>query len=235
MSEVELKPFFSYYGGKWRVGLKYPEPVYGEIVEPFAGSAGYSMRYYDRDVLLCDLNPVVSGLWEYLIKVKEEEVMGLPLEIDHVDNLVVCEEARWLIGFWLNKGGVSPKKSPSKWMRSGMNVSSHWGEAIRFRIASQLKYIRHWRVVKGSYEDLENREAVWFVDPPYVGRAGQEYRYKFSEYDKLGEWCRGRLGQVIVCEQSGADWLPFEPFMSIKALEGRHGRGRSEEVVWVRG
>ena len=37
---TKLKPFFTYYGGKYRAAPKYPEPVHGSIVEPFAGSAG---------------------------------------------------------------------------------------------------------------------------------------------------------------------------------------------------
>ena len=39
--------------------------------------------------------------------------------------------------------------------------------------------------------------------------------------------------QVIVCEQDGADWLPFRPFMHIKSTEGRLREARSAEVVWT--
>ena len=35
-----LRPFFGYYGGKWRDAVKhYPEPAFETIIEPFAGSA----------------------------------------------------------------------------------------------------------------------------------------------------------------------------------------------------
>ena len=40
-----------------------------------------------------------------------------------------------------------------------------------------------------------------------------------------------RRGQVIVCENDGADWLPVEPAGDTKTT--RRGR-RSREVVWVR-
>ena len=35
---MTLRPFFSYYGGKWRSAVKhYPAPEFDQIVEPFAG------------------------------------------------------------------------------------------------------------------------------------------------------------------------------------------------------
>jgi len=41
-----------------------------------------------------------------------------------------------------------------------------------------------------------------------------------------------RPGQVIVCENSGATWLPFEPFRTIKSTPGSRGKGHSSEVIW---
>jgi hypothetical protein len=32
-----LRPFFSFYGGKWRIARHYPTPKYDIIIEPFAG------------------------------------------------------------------------------------------------------------------------------------------------------------------------------------------------------
>ena len=42
---TRLRPFFCYYGGKWRAAPKYPPPEHDTIVEPFAGAAGYATRY----------------------------------------------------------------------------------------------------------------------------------------------------------------------------------------------
>lgn len=36
-----------------------------------------------------------------------------------------------------------------------------------------------------------------------------------------------RAGEVIVCENRGATWLPFSPVASIKST-----RGFSDEVIW---
>ena len=31
------------------------------------------------------------------------------------------------------------------------------------------------------------------------------------DFTSLGEWCLERQGQLIVCENEGADWLQFQP------------------------
>lgn len=232
-----LRPFFSYYGGKWRDAPKrYPRPAHETIVEPFAGSAGYSLRYPDRRVLLCDLDPYIVGVWEYLLRASEAEVLALPdLGPEQtIDDLPICQEARWLVGFWLNRAPEQPRPRPSGWMRSGIRPGSFWGQRVRETVARQLHAIRHWRVELGSYEATSGAgTATWFVDAPYVG-AGRHYRFDASgiDFGELAAWCRSRPGQVIVCENDGATWLPFTDQDSAKTTR----RGRcSREAVWVGG
>ena len=71
---MNLRPFFCYYGGKWRAAPKYPAPEHDTIVEPFAGAAGYATRYPDRKVVLVERDPVIAGLWRYLTKVSPAEI-----------------------------------------------------------------------------------------------------------------------------------------------------------------
>lgn len=78
-----LKPFFTYFGGKYRVARRYPPPESETIIEPFAGAAGYSLRYPDADVILNDLDPVVAGTWDYLIHVSADEIRSLPSTTGH--------------------------------------------------------------------------------------------------------------------------------------------------------
>lgn len=228
-----LRPFFNYYGGKWRLaGKHYPPPEHETIREPFAGSAGYSLRYPDRRVHLHDTCPVICGVWAYLIRASEQEILSLP-DVGHdesVDALSVPQEARWLIGFWLNKGVSSPRKTPSAWMRSGVRPGSFWGSRVRTTIASQLGSIRHWRVRNESFDQVPNEEATWFVDPPYEG-AGRHYKHGASgiDYAALSKWSVDRKGQVVVCENYGATWLPFEPLAQSKTAREKH----SMEAVWT--
>lgn len=230
---MQLKPFFTYYGGKYRIAPKYPQPQYETVIEPFAGSAGYALRYPERQVILNDLDPVIAGLWAYLISVQESEILSLPLIVEHVDELQVCQEAKHLIGFWLNKGTAAPCKTPSAWMRGGLRPNSYWGETIRARIASQLAAIRHWEVFNQSYESLPNVPATWFVDPPYTS-GGDKYRMRAVNFTRLGDWCLKRRGQMIACESEGADWLPFEPFVTAKASEAKNGGKQCKEVIFTR-
>lgn len=228
-----LRPFFSFYGGKWRAAKYYPEPKYPDIVEPFAGSAGYSLRYPDRNVTLVDVDPKIAGVWRYLIQATPEQILDLPDVTTTTDDLDVPKEAKWLIGFWLNKGSSTPAKSPSAWMRAGNHDTSFWGQAIRERIASQVDSIKHWTIIEGDYEQSPNLNATWFIDPPYETPAGRHYKANEIHYGMLARWVLTRKGQIIVAEQEGSDWLPFEPFREVKSNESKYGGKVSKEVIWT--
>jgi hypothetical protein len=70
-----MRPMFPYYGSKWNIARHYPPPGEGLVVEPFAGGAGYASFYGARRALLIDKDPIIAGLWRYLI--------GVSLERDH--------------------------------------------------------------------------------------------------------------------------------------------------------
>ena len=228
-----LRPFFSYYGSKWRLAPRYPNPFFPTIVEPFAGSAAYSLLHFHRGIVLYDSNSAVIEVWKYLIGVSAEEVRRLPLlqpEQTSDELTGIPHEARNLIGFWLSKGTAHVNKSPSAWMRSGKYDRQFWGAEIRERIASQVQYIRHWRVGGTDYRQARHEDVTWFVDPPYEGPKGRLYYGRNLDYTSLANWCEGLSGQVIVCEAAGASWLPFEPFCVTRGTAA----GRSEEAIWIR-
>ncbi len=227
----ELKPFFPFYGSKWRDARRYPVPRDGVVCEPFAGSAGYATYFNPRAVTLLDLDPIIVGVWSYLIRVTPAEVLALPdLAVgESVDTLPVPQEAKWLIGFWLNRGSAQPKKSRTAFSTRTERSQLVWSERARVRIAAQVELIRHWKVSQGSYETAPRDAETWFVDPPYVDK-GRYYRFRSVDYAALGAWCRDLPGFVIVCEQDGATWLPFEPLATIKST-----RGTSAEVTFLRG
>lgn len=225
-----MRPFFPYYGSKWNTARYYPAPTHRTVVEPFAGSAGYATFYGGEKVILYDTDPIIAGLWSYLIGVSGRERISLP-ELpepgDCVDDYNIPQEARWLIGFWLNRGSAQPKKSRTAYSSRTDRGQLNWGLRAKERIASQLDAIRSWKVVEGSFASVPDHKATWFVDPPY-GEKGKYYRHGFDDYESLGPWCLTRRGQVIVCENEGAVWLPFEPLGSFKS-----SNGRSREVVYL--
>ena len=213
-----MRPFFPFYGSKWNISRHYPRPSHGLVIEPFCGSAGYSLFYDCPIVDLYDDDPIIAGLWNYLLKTTSERILELPELMtvgDSVDNYDICQEEKWLIGFWLNRGSAMPKKTRTAFS----SLSLSWGSRAKQRIASQLNGISGWSIQGGSYELSRNVEATWFIDPPYVDK-GKFYRKKFDRHIELGKWAMERKGQVIACEGPGATWLPFEPLGTFKTTKG---------------
>jgi site-specific DNA-adenine methylase len=231
----EMKPFFCIFGGKYRVaGRLYPAPANKVVIEPFAGAAGYSTRYPSHEVRLYDANPKICVLWDYLIGVKASEILKLPLYGNHVDEFKIPDGAKYLIGFWWNKASADPRNMPSSRVKDGTRPNSHWGEVIRARIATQVGEIKHWSIKQCSYDKIPNQAATWFIDPPYNNAAGKAYRYQVESYAELASFCKTRKGQVIVCEQDGADWLPFNSIGKIMSNKGPRGKATSAEAVWIK-
>lgn len=227
---MTLRPFFPYYGSKWNIARHYPEPSHGLVIEPFAGGAGYATFYGCPKVLLYDADPIIAGVWSYLIRASASEIMALPElpEVgDSVDNYVLPQEAKWLIGFWLNRGSASPKKSRTAYSARTDRAQLNWSLKAKERIASQIGAIRNWEVKHAPYHAAPNLTATWFVDPPY-GDKGRFYRVRFNDFHALGEWCRQRTGRLIACEGTGANWLPFIELGSFKTT-----KGRATEVVCI--
>jgi hypothetical protein len=228
---MRLSPFLSFYGAKYKAAPKYPKPEYSTIIEPFAGSAGYSILHHERDIRLFDIDPNIVGVWGYLIRSRETTIRRLPGWVENVDDLNVCQEAKWLIGFWLGGAGCYPRKQPTPWARTKQDIP-FWSERLRDRIADQLRFIRHWSIQDKSWGRIRNTKATWFVDPPYQNECGRQYRHSEVDFQSLGQWCRNRRGQVIACEQKGANWLPFTPFIKIKSAHDPNRLSHSEEVIW---
>ena len=70
---------FSYYGSKSKIVGLYPPPKYSKIIEPFAGSARYSLKYFDRDILLIEKYEPLVKLWKWLQIATEKDIDNLPI------------------------------------------------------------------------------------------------------------------------------------------------------------
>lgn len=228
---------FPYFGTKARLAPLYPSSN-GVVVEPFAGAAAYSCRFYDHQIWLFEKNPIVFGVLDYLIRTPPLEILKLPLVKDEaVSSLNIPQEAKWLIGFWLNRGTTKPADRRSKgWGSCPSAASVHWGINVRERVAWSVGKIKHWKVFNKSFEEssfLDSLSPTWFIDPPYQ-QQGKSYvdGSQSINFSQLGNWCAARRGRVIVCENIGADWLPFKPFrMEI----GQRIKHNQMEVVWYKG
>jgi len=216
---------FSYYGSKSKIVKKYPPPLYDIIVEPFAGSARYSLLYNDKQVILNDSYRVIYNIWKYLITATEQQINDLPVMVkgDDVRDLNITDVEKELMGFMVNRGVAYPHNIYTTWPSDTNEI-----QKCKNRILNYLDKIRHWQIRNEDYRKLENIEATWYIDPPYQ-KGGERYIKNHIDYVQLAEWCKSRKGQVIVCENGDADWLDFE-FLS--SLQGQ--KKKTNELIWYK-
>lgn len=256
-------PMFKYFGSKARSGKHYPAPKYNTIVEPFAGGAGYSLRYRDRNVCLIDLDAELIRLWQWLIVADPAEILALPHETlvvgQDIRTLGLRPEAADLVRRWQRTGNcsswtvsnfnhivaVDPTTGKPTWLPGpvpngtvGKNTGM-WHPHTRSYLAHAVTTIRHWHAFCKSYASINPDKApaaTWFIDPPYQHVKGGYSVKTPIDYDHLAHWCKLLPGQVIVCEQEGADWLPFRPCCEVSGMRGKM-RGvagaKSKEMVWT--
>lgn len=221
---------WSYYGTKTNVAKFYPRPKYDKIIEPFSGTARYSLRYFEKDIHIIDKYEVMIKIWKWLQQCQPNDILKLPrLKIgDRIDECKIgIPEAELLIGFLCGYATVTPRKTMTA---AKLTDRPNFLEFTYHRIATNLFKIRHWKIECGDYSISPDDECTWFIDPPYQIMGGNHYKHGSSQinYLELGEWCRNRRGQVIVCEGVGADWLDFEPITTQQT-----SRGKSTELIWI--
>lgn len=218
---------FYYLGRKKRLAGKYPAPVHDTIVEPFGGSAAYSLHgdHWEKRVIVNELNPDVIGVWRFLQQASEADIAALP-EPEAGDKLSditsLSESERWLIAYHINPGANQRSNIVTKFSR--------WGAGKRY-IQANLHKIEHWEIVEGEFRDVPfDGEVTWFIDPPYQA-TGQYYMCNtVDNYEDLRSWVDRRTGQIIVCERLGATWLPFE---TLGGPQDICGKNKTQEVVYV--
>lgn len=219
---------WSYYGAKTNIIDLYPKPVHDKIIEPFCGTARYALKYWEKDVLLVDKYEVIIKIWKWLQQCSPSDILSLPqFKVgENINNHTYdCEEQRLLTGFMVCFGGANPRHIASPRVRDRPN---HMPNRLRF-IAENLFKIKHWTVELGSFENITNQSATWFIDPPYqIGGHVYPCSNKKIDFNFLSGWCMGRNGQVIVCESSKAKWLPFVPLITHSTLSGNY-----KEAVWT--
>ena len=221
-------PPFNYYGGKWRAALRYPRPLHSKIIEPFAGGAGYSLRYWWLDVTLLDVDSTLIHAWQWLQQASARDVMllGNVTPGARVCDLSSCSGVQAFARHNANPASTGGRpnftaRGANRWNRQ-RQAWSRWPDRVR-----------HWEIFAGDYRLACDSIATWFIDPPYSTSAGQYYKSDSLNYTKLSNWCETRSGQRIVCEQFGADWLPFQILGHVKGQAKRNNRDRKNiELIW---
>lgn len=213
---------FSYYGSKSKIVDYYPAPKYSKIIEPFAGSARYSLKYFEKQIVIVDKYKTITDVWEFLKKATPQDLFSLP-KLKEGDNLKNYNLSDIEISFlqYITQHGTVGGYKVSKWGARDLERN------IR-TIANNLYKIKHWEIKNCCYSELENEVVTWFIDPPYQF-GGHKYKFsnKYIDYNYLSEWCKNRFGQTIVCENIKSTWLPFKPMTSMRGI-----KYKTTEAIW---
>lgn len=217
----------------------YPAPRLDLIIEPFAGGAGYSMLHLQRSrrsrAILVEKDPRVVELWTRLLGMTCDQVRAIPVPRvgDDTDDFFVMTAS--------TSNGVARSRRMKVSHRMPALVEMMKRRAIRL-----LPIVRdRVEVVLGDYTSAPDVEACWFVDPPYQPHASKRTSAQTGspqgmgyapgcdssalDFPALCRWCMQRAGQVLVVEQEGADWLPFE---LVDTRQHDSQNRRKHEVLW---
>ena len=224
---------FDYYGSKNTLAKRYPAPAHGLIVEPFAGSAAYSMYWLSQNpdlrAVLVEKSQRVVDAWKWLKTATEKDLDEL------LGQLKLGERTT---NFFIMASQASNAFFGCKYMTINKRMMKRFPGSVR-RMKAMLPVMPRVEVVQGDYAKVPKVEATWFIDPPYQpvdgSIRGMGYDRKSGctaadiDYPALGEWCRERKGQVIVCEQEGADWLPFRVLKETTNSQDK----KYKEMIWT--
>ncbi len=237
---MKISPLFKWFGSKWQSAKRYPPPEHDRIVEPFAGGAGYSLNYVDKNVFLWEDDPNLAALWTWLLRAKSEEILDIPLDVPvgtDIRTLGMNRGQELLLKHWQRTNNVGDCWTISPWG----HLPGQWTANTRARVAEESQAIRHWRIAPPI--DLVDQPCTWFIDPPYL----YNYRYRKGlpdfDYDALSSLVQtihsGSL--IIVCEAArksdGAipDYLNFEPsHQSVTSRRKPSQSHHSNELTYVR-
>jgi len=196
-------------------------------MEPFAGSARYSLLHSDHQVWINELNPRICRIWRWIQQTTRQDIERLP-ELKPGEDI---RAIRWLSEVERDLMGLSitfAQAVPAN-IFTGWAVRKDGCKLLKRRLLEHVEDVRDWRITNFDYFHLPDIEATWFVDPPYQF-ARSRYPEDDIDYKELAAWCQSRRGQVIVCEEFGATWLPFQPLRTVWTTTRR-----MTEAIWTQG
>lgn len=240
---MRIRSPFSYYGSKSKLARYYPAPEHNLIVEPFAGSAAYSWLHRRRndgsrrDVWINEPDPRTQSIWNFLTSPDAydivEEFVPDSVEKGQKVSELIPECFPGLVE--LCRAEANQGTQGTKSTRDVVTTMGAKCWKVKRKLLEVIPEVSEWKITNVDYTQLANVEATWFIDPPYIG-AGKVYRMgsDLIDYEELGWWCLGRKGQVIVCENQGANWMDFQPFDHKRvSIRSRYQRADAKEVVWT--
>ena len=221
---LENKIVFYYYGRKKQIARHYPEPAYDIIIEPFAGSAAYSLYgdRWQRQVLLIEKDPRVAEIWKWLIET------ATPNSIRALPDLRVGEKSSEFLHII---HAATKQAFKYKTIKVTPVLERNW-EISKRVMAANLQKVKHWKIICDDFMNAPDVDATWFIDPPYKSHPGMGYDHGSDslDYADLSQWVLQRRGELICCEGSFGDYLPFKQMLTLPGVAGK----LSDEKIFYR-
>ena len=209
-------PLFKWFGTKWNASRRYPKPRHEWIFEPYAGSAGYSLRHHTKRVVVYEANQHLASLWCWLInEARSQDILQIPIGLPvgaNIQALDLSEGQKLLLKSWQRTNNVGNCWTTSPWG----NLPGQWTTNTRRRVAREIAGIKHWQFREPTFEEV----GTYFMDPPY--QYNYNYKLPVSDYSALAQRVRSipQGSQILcceaICQKTGKvpDYLPFVFFRS---------------------
>lgn len=172
--------------------------------------------------MLIEKDSRVAEIWKWLIDIATPEaIMALP-------NLKIGDRSSEFLHIIHAATKMAFKY---KTIKVTQVLERNW-EISKRVMAANVHKVKHWQIICGDYREAPDIEATWFIDPPYKSQPGLGYQHGSADldYNELASWSLARRGEVISCEGTYGDYLPFQSLLKLAGVAGK----RSDERIFYR-
>jgi DNA adenine methylase len=243
VASVPQRSPFRYPGGKtWlvptvRKWLKQENNV-KELIEPFAGGGIVSLtaafENLANHITMVELDEEVAAVWEVIINGKNEwladKILNFELSHENINKeLNNPKKETWDFAFCtilknrVFHGGIIAKGSGMlKHGENGKGISSRWYAKTLYDRIRAINYIKHkieflqtdaFNIIE---KNLSNKNAYFFIDPPYTVAGKRLYTYFNINHEKLF---------YLTSKIQGKFMLTYDDTVEIRALSNKYNLG----------
>lgn len=244
-SVSQLSPF-RYPGGKtwfvptFRRWIKHLNPKPQILVEPYAGGGIISLTALFENLVtkavMVELDDEIAAVWQTIIAGYADWIANRILHFDLSKEAVIREISKTPKEFrdkafqtilknrTLHGGIIANGSGFIKNGENGKGIHSRWYPATLAKRFKNLRYVAN-RIdfrcddgLKIMREFMNNKNAVFFIDPPYTagGKKAGKRLYKYSEinHEELFLTCESLKGEFL---------MTYDNAEEVKKLARRHG------------
>lgn len=241
VATVPQRSPFRYPGGKtWliptvRNWLKQEHQKINLLIEPFAGGGIVSLTAAFEDlaekIIMTEIDPEIAAVWEVILNGGNDRLAdriyrfemtseNVQRELQKEDNDLEQQAFCTILKNRVLHGGIMTKGSGFiKTGEKGKGIGSRWYPGtLRDRITG-IKYISHKIdfLRKDAFEIIEqysmNKNAYFFIDPPYTVAGKRLYTYYDIDHEKLFE---------MTAKINGKFMLTYDDTDEIRALAKKY-------------